>query len=45
LVETGIKTTEGPHPHQGLACFDESGLLFKMQPLSQDTSECHLDFS
>jgi len=25
---TTIKTTEGPHPHQGLACFDESGLLF-----------------
>jgi len=23
-----IKLIEGPHPHQGLACFDESGLLF-----------------
>jgi len=28
LVWTAIKTIEGPHPHQGLACFDESGLLF-----------------
>jgi len=26
---TDIKPTEGPHPHQGLACFNESGLLFR----------------
>jgi len=27
-IDFGLNTTEGPHPHQCLACFDENGLFF-----------------